>query len=86
MKKDDHPSFYYSAYPLKAIGQISTNTIDQSPFLNNIVSGKTKTLSRVRVSAMSNPYKENVKPISASVGKMEKEAEPTNNEWYNNFE
>jgi len=86
MKRNDQPSFYYSAYPLKAIGQISSNTGDQSPFLNNIASGKTKTLSRVRVSAMSNPYQENVRPISTSIGKIEKEIEPTNSEWFNNFE
>jgi hypothetical protein len=51
MKSNDHPSFYFSAYPLKALTNEASAkpSSNQSPYLKAILSGKTRTLSRVRV-------------------------------------
>ncbi|HYM92890.1 MAG TPA: hypothetical protein VET23_02040, partial [Chitinophagaceae bacterium] len=57
MKQSDHPALYFSAYPLKALALQSTSDEQRSPFLKALLSGKTRTLSRVRVAPMLNPYK-----------------------------
>lgn len=85
MKSNKQSSLYFSAYPLKAIKESSS---EQSPFLKAILSGKTRTLSRIRVSPMLNPYKVPSKPVSAKPEKLKvnKDIEPTGNEWFNNYE
>ena len=83
--KNNKPALYFSAYPLKAIKESSSS--EQSPFLKAILSGKTRTLSRVRVSPMLNPYKKTLKP-SAPIKPVneKKDVEPGGNEWFNNYE
>ena len=85
MKSNKQSSLYFSAYPLKAIKESSS---EQSPFLKAILSGKTRTLSRIRVSPMLNPYKVSSKPAGTKTGKVRvnKDIEPTGNEWFNNYE
>lgn len=87
MKISDHPALYFSAYPLKAILQSSSSEEEKSPFLKALLSGKTRTLSRVRVSPMLNPYKKDAaKPDSEKKEKNKKDVEPTGDEWYKNYE
>ena len=81
--KNIKPALYFSAYPLKAIKKSSS---EQSPFLKAILSGKTRTFSRVRVSPMPNPYKGNIKPTVNKPGNEKKDMEPGGNEWFNNYE
>jgi hypothetical protein len=82
--KNSKPALYFSAYPLKAIKESSTS--EQSPFLKAILAGKTRTLSRVRVSPMLNPYKGTIKPSAQKSKNEKKDVEPGGNEWFNNYE
>ena len=82
--KNSKSSLYFSAYPLKAIKESSSS--EQSPFLKAILSGKTRTLSRVRVSPMLNPYKGTAKPTTVKSNDEKKNVEPGGNEWFNNYE
>lgn len=82
--KNSKPALYFSAYPLKAIKESKTS--EQSPFLKAILSGKTRTLSRVRVSPMLNPYKGTIKPVTPKQNDEKKNVEPGGNEWFNNYE
>ena len=87
--KNSKPALYFSAYPLKAIKESSSS--EQSPFLKAILSGKTRTLSRVRVSPMLNPYKKAYKPssyapVKPNIEKKDKDVEAGGNEWFNNYE
>lgn len=84
--KNIKPALYFSAYPLKAIKESSSAEQSQSPFLKAILSGKTRTLSRVRVSPMLNPYKGSVKPSNTKSNDEKKSIEPGGNEWFNNYE
>ena len=86
MKSSANTSLYFSAYPLKAIelDEAKSGT-SASPYLKAILCGKTKTLSRVRVMPMINPYSEKrltvvrTSVLPADIELMEKE-------WYNNYE
>ena len=82
--KNMKSTLYFSAYPLKAIKESSSS--EQSPFLKAILSGKTRTMSRVRVSPMLNPYKTSVRPSAAKPINEKKDVEPGGNEWFNNYE
>lgn len=90
MKNAKQPFFYFSAYPLKSIGQVSPDALNESPLYKKILGGKTKTLSRIGILPMVNPYKENVSPISSYSDKTTNETETnnetTNSEWFNNYE
>ncbi|HWC53185.1 MAG TPA: hypothetical protein VG676_06350 [Chitinophagaceae bacterium] len=87
MKISDHPALYFSAYPLKAILQSASSEEQKSPFLKALLSGKTRTLSRVRVAPMLNPYKKDVmKPDPGKKEKNKKDVEPTGDEWYKDYE
>jgi hypothetical protein len=86
MKSCDQPPLSFSAYSLKAVARASANTSGQSPFLKAILSGKNSSVSRARISPMLNTYKRIVKSVSPSNGKLKKDAEPTSNEWFNNYE
>ncbi len=88
MKSGDQPSLYFSAYPLKALNQESSvkPSEGQSPYLKAILSGKTRTMSRVRVFPMINPYR-----LSATIKTKTTEQLPTDialteKEWFNNYE
>ena len=85
-------SLYFSAYPLKAItGETSTkqSSATESPYLKSVL-GKTKTITRVRVFAMVNPYTKPIakakKPVRPLKDKLPGNIELLEREWYNNYE
>ena len=85
MKRSNHSSLYFSAYPLKAI--LESTSEEKSSFLKALLSGKTRSLSRVRVAPMLNPYKKDAaSPDSEKKEKKSKDVEPTGEEWYKNYE
>jgi hypothetical protein len=89
MKSNAPNPLYFSAYPLKAItGEPSAPppSHPQSPFLRAILAGKTRTVSRVRVFPMVNPYPAPAKPASSRERKMAGNEELSDKEWYNNYE
>ena len=78
--------FYFSAYPLKAIKDTSsTDKQLQSPYLRNLLSGISKTNSRVRVFPMINPYTERFKQVTAA-DKLPTDIGLTEKEWFRNYE
>ena len=87
MKSNANPSFYFSAYPLKAIKQASSSTETTSRYLKSILSGKTRSVNRVRVLPMVNPYKsiKNYKPVTKPSPKSE-DVKLNEGGWYNNYE
>jgi hypothetical protein len=85
MKKSDHPPLYFSAYPLKATNQ-QPSADQQSPFLKAILTGKTRTLTRVRVSPMVNPYRGAPKPAPVKNEKLPKDIELSEKDWFKNYE
>lgn len=87
MKSTAKPSFYFSAYPLKAIKDSSSADKEpNSPYLRALLSGSTKTSSRVRVFPMITPYKEQPKQLPPVVDKLHRDIELTEKEWFNNYE
>ena len=80
MKSNKQSPLYFSAYPLKVIKESSS---EQSPYLKAVLSGKTRTMSRIRVTPMQNPYS---KKITLSSVKPAKNVEPEGKEWFNNYE
>ena len=86
MKSNAHPSLYFSAYPLKAIpGEPSkANNLTQSVYLRSILSGTRKTVSRVRVFPMVDPYGKThtvIKPVNRA-----KNVDPSGKDWFNHYE
>ena len=88
MKRNAQSTLYFSAYPLKALqDEASAKSPEtQSPYLKAILSGKTRSSSRVRVSPMINPYKKSALPAIAQESKLTKDIELTQKEWFNNYE
>ena len=88
MKSNVKPSLYFSAYPLKALMQDAPtkSNLSQSSYLKSIHSGKIRTMSRIRIFAMMNPYRQAVKPVILNVSKLPEDIELTEKEWYNNYE
>jgi len=88
MKSNSQPSLYFSAYPLKALNQETSAkpSNSHSPFLKAILSGKTRTMSRVRVLPMVNPYRQTTAPGTTKESKLPKDIELTEKEWFNNYE
>ena len=80
------PSFYFSAYPLKSIKVSSPDKETASPYLKALLSGKTKTSSRVRVFPMTNPNTKQFKPVPFDTEKLPKDIELTEKDWFNNYE
>jgi hypothetical protein len=89
MKSNAQTSLYFSAYPLKAFDKEDSAkpSTGQSPYLRAMLSSKTRTMSRVRIFPMVNPYRLTVKSvIPPAVNKLSKHAEPDEKEWFNNYE
>ena len=87
MKNTVRSPFYFSAYPLKAISGTATVTKDQgSPYLRAILSGKAKTAKRARIFPMVNPYTRQSGPAPFEEGKLTKDIELVEKEWFNNYE
>ncbi len=83
--KSSQPSFYFSAYPLKAINDPSASSASQqTPYLRAVLSGKTKASSKIRVFPMVNPYtktKVQHKPV-----KPARQVDASGDEWFNHYE
>ena len=88
MKRNARSTPYFSAYPLKALQDEASAKSSQteSPYLKLVLSGKTKTLSRVRVFPMVNPYRKNMLPVIPDENKLIKDIELVEKEWFNNYE
>lgn len=87
MKLNNQASLYFSAYPLKAISESLQTASEQSPFLKALLTGKSRTLSRVRVAPMVNPYPKDEKQAKAKTEKEKKnDVEPSGDEWYKDYE
>lgn len=83
------PSFYYSAYPLKAIEQavIAAKNGEPSPKLKALLSesrGETK-ITRIRIHPMVNSYKSMLKGLIPRFRKA-KDIEPAGKDWFLNYE
>lgn len=81
------PSFYYSAYPLKAIEQavIAAKNGEPSAKLKALLSDNRKTKTRIRVHPMTNPYKNILKALTPRFRKA-KDIEPNGKDWFRNYE
>lgn len=86
MKRSNHPSLYFSAYPLKAIKQEITST--QTPYLKAILTGKTREVSKETVSPFINlhKYKGSPKPVTNGKDKLMTEVEVAGKDWFKNYE
>ena len=87
MKNNMKPSFYYSAYPLKAIEQavVAAKNGEPSPKLKALLSDTPQPKSRIRVHPMTNPYKSVLKALTPRFKKV-KEIEPIGKDWFVNYE
>ncbi len=86
MKNNLKPSFYYSAYPLKALEQAAdSDKNQQSSHLKALLSEKSKTKKSIRIFAMANPYKSKLSNLYRRLRKA-KDIEPDGKEWFNNYE
>ena len=95
MKGIAKPSFYFSAYPLKAAEQKASTSDDvsKSPYLRSILSGRGKVTSNVRVFPMINPYREKdahqdtppITPITRILSRVPKDSEVTEKQWFHNY-
>jgi hypothetical protein len=86
MKSIAKPSFYFSAYPLKVIKNVSPEKEPGSPYLRALLSGKTKSNKRARVFPMMNPYNKQFMPAPVDSNKLPGDIELTEREWFNNYE
>jgi hypothetical protein len=87
MKNNMKPSFYYSAYPLKAIEQavVAAKNGEPSPKLKALLSDNVKTKSRIRTHPMANPYKSMLRALTPRFRKA-KDIEPDGKDWFTNYE
>ena len=86
MKSIAKPSFYFSAYPLRVIKEPSqTENQLKSPYLKALLSGKSKTSNRARVLPMKK-YNGQFTPSPSEAGKLSKDIELTEKDWFNNYE
>jgi hypothetical protein len=86
MKSVAKPSFYFSAYPLKAIKEISAaEKQPRSPYLRALLTGKAKTGNKARVFPMINPYNERFKP-SPRPDKLAKGMGLSEKDWFQSYE
>jgi hypothetical protein len=89
MKSSVKPSFYFSAYPLKAIKEKTSAEIKPgSRYLKAVLSGKTKTGSpkQTRVFPMINPYHNQNRPHRYESDKLPVDIELTEKNWFHNYE
>ena len=87
MKNNIKPSFYYSAYPLKAIEKAATEAKngDPSPRLKAMLTNASTTPGRIRIHPMVNAYKSFLKALTPRLKKA-KEIEPEGKDWFSNYE
>lgn len=82
---------YISAYPLKTLEQARAeatepaNRNEESAYLKELLTGKAKSMSRIRISPMSNPYKA---PVNDAVSRTAIPSEGLNSgnkSWFNQY-
>ena len=87
MKSIVKSSFYFSAYPLKAIQSTSAEAKQPgSPYLRAVLTGKPKVAKRGKVLPMINPYNKQVSPVPFEDGKLPKDIDQVQKEWFNHYE
>lgn len=86
MKSNAKSSLYFSAYPLKAITETTAKTSTDSPYLKAVLSGPSKSNSKMRVFPMINPYKEAATVVLPRVFKPAKHVEASGDEWFGHYE
>lgn len=81
------PSFYYSAYPLKAIERAVTSAKngEPSPRLKALLSDDSKTRTRIRIHPMTHPYKSVLNALRPRTRKA-KDIEPDGKDWFHHYE
>lgn len=82
------PSFYYSAYPLKAIEQavVAAKNGEPSPKLRALLTSQViPPKSRIRIHNMSASYKSMLKALRPRTRKP-KDIEPDGKDWFRNYE
>ena len=87
MKNNMKPSFYYSAYPLKAIEKavIEAKNGEPSPRLKALLGGNSTPTTRIRVHPMTNPYKSVLNVLRPRTRKA-KDIEPDGKGWFHHYE
>ena len=87
MKSIVKSSFYFSAYPLKAIPSASAEAKQPgSPYLRAVLTGKPKVAKRGKVLPMINHYNKHVTTAAFEDGKLRKDIEQKKKEWFNHYE
>jgi hypothetical protein len=80
-------SFYFSAYPLKAITGAASPAKEQgSPYLRAVLKGKPKLVKQGKVLPMINPYDKQFRPAPFDDDKLPKDIELVQKNWFNNYE
>jgi hypothetical protein len=83
---------YISAYPLKTLEQAQaaaaepSNRNEGSAYLKGLLADRAKSVSRIRISPMSNPYKA---PVIETVSRTAVPSEDINSgkkDWFNHYE
>lgn len=88
MKNEIKPSFYYSAYPLKAIEQavVSAKNGEPSPKLKALLTSQSAPpKTRIRIHPMVTSYKSMLKALRPRISKA-KDIEPDGRDWFRNYE
>ena len=87
MKNNMKPSFYYSAYPLKAIEKAvaEAKNGEPSPRLKALLGNDSKPTTRIRVHPMTNPYKSVLNALRPRTKKA-KDIEPDEKGWFRHYE
>jgi hypothetical protein len=87
MKNNMKPSFYYSAYPLKAIEQAVSAAKNGEPSakLKALLAEDNKTRARIRISPITHSYKSVLRALTPRLRKL-KEIEPLGRDWFINYE
>lgn len=88
MKNEIKPSFYYSAYPLKAIEQavVAAKNGEPSPKLRALLTASQNTpQSRIRIHPIVASYRSMLRTLQPRIRKA-KDIEPDGKDWFRNYE
>jgi len=87
MKAIAKQTTYFSAYPLKVLEQAAASAPEtpQSPYLKALLTRKSATVARIRVTPMVNPYKVQVNALPLRPAPL-KQQDPEGREWFNHYE
>lgn len=83
---------YISAYPLKTLEQARAaatepaNRDKESAYLKGLLAGQAKSMSRIRISPMSNPYKAPVNDLTSRMANPSEGINSGKKDWFNHYE